>query len=461
MWGWGKSRKRLDEANRELYAKNAELAVRNKTMALLRRIDEAAMSSLEVEAMSKDIARILASEFNYPIIAMAVVDGKALKWKAIACAKARELCLMPETARPIPLANRKNLCATVARSGKRARTDSLPDVLFPSYSRAQVGSFSDALGVAHSLVLPLRADRERVGVLVVGLNRSANDLSEYEREAISGVLNLIVIAIQKARIHESLERTAGKLKAANDKLKELDALKTEFLSIATHQLRTPLAITKGYIAMLSDGMLGTVNAKQRGAIETVSQSNEQLILLVNHLLDLTRIESGRLAVKVEPVDAGKVACWVADFVRPKAKQQGIDLKCKVPVGSFVISADEEKFKDVVMNLVDNAVKYTPKGSVEVLMRKEGADLVLAVKDAGYGMSRADQRHLYEKFARGSASKNVKTSSGLGLYVVHRLVTAMKGEIAAESAGPGKGSTFSVRLPLASPPSSRRKKPAVS
>jgi signal transduction histidine kinase len=275
-----------------------------------------------------------------------------------------------------------------------------------------------------------------MALLVLGLALTRSFLKEVQQR------------VMLQDLTKKLEVANTRLKSANGKLKELDVLKTEFLSIATHQLRTPLAVTKGYISTLSEGMLGKLSPEQRKALVTVDQSNESLILLVNHLLDLTRIESGKLQVKAETVDLTATCAWVTNFLKPKAKEGGLTLTCVAPKEPVVAKGDQEKFKEVVMNLVDNAVKYTPKGGVTVTIARDKKTATIEVKDTGYGLTEKDRQHLFEKFARGSASKNVKTSSGIGLYVVKKLVEAMNGTVVVESAGPGKGSAFTVRLPLA-------------
>ena len=443
------TRSKLDAANRELYAKNAELAVRNKTMSLLRKLDEAAMVSLATSDMTGEIATILSNEFNYRIVGISLVEGHSLRWDAVACPASHDgICRLEPVRRPTAMSHPKNLCAKALRRGKRLVTKDLFSIFLPSYPRNDVEAFVNRYGVESALVLPLLSGKQRVGALVIGLNRGVEDLTLYERETIEGLLSLIVIAIQKAQTHESLQRTTEKLRSANQKLKELDALKTEFLSIASHQLRTPLAVTKGYVAMLEDGMVGKVNTATKGALANIHQSTESLIMLVNHLLDLSRIESGKIQVKIETMDERAAAGWVTDFIRPKAVEKGITLTYKAPAAAVTVKADPEKFKEIVMNLVDNAVKYTEKGNVSVTLGKEKKMAVLTVKDTGYGLTEKDLRHLFEKFARGSASKNVQASSGLGLYVVKKLAEAMGGSVEASSQGAGKGSTFTVRLPLA-------------
>lgn len=229
---------------------------------------------------------------------------------------------------------------------------------------------------------------------------------------------------------------------------ELDLMKTEFLSIASHELRTPLAVTKGYVAMLTGGMVGEVNKKQEEALNHIKDSTESLILLVNHFLDLTRIESGKLTVKEEEIELQEgVVGWVVYFLKPRIEEKGLKINFSPDKKKYFVKGDQDRLREVLMNLVGNAMKYTEKGKITVNIASDNASVTVTVSDTGYGLTAQDKRHLFEKFAMGSASKHVKTSSGFGLFVSHNLIKAMKGEIWAESDGPGKGSTFSIKLPL--------------
>jgi len=439
----------LDEVNRELYARNAELAARNKTLSLLRKIDDITLTALETGDMTRKIAGVLAKEFYYPFVAVAVRErsGRKLIWQSVACLdRSARLCHISGDWKPIPLTKIKNACVRCLRTSRPAVVERVSDVIGESVTAQTVALIERAGEIKDTLLFPLSADKSVIGILVVGLNRRATELSRYERDTFSSLLNLVTIAIQKAQTYSSLLETTLKLRSANRKLKELDALKTEFLSIATHQLRTPLAVTKGYIAMLEGGMLGKLNPKQKQTVRTVEQSNEQLILLVNHLLDLTRIESGRLQVRPEPVVAQELITWTVDFLRPRALEKHLTLDAKLSTVPPVM-ADPEKLKEVLMNLIDNALKYTEAGGVTISLDLADGRARISVKDTGYGLTASDKARMFEMFSTGSASKHVKTTSGVGLYVCRKILEAMGGDIMAESKGKGRGSTFTVTLPL--------------
>lgn len=439
------------DVNQELYVRNAELAVRNKTLSLLRKIDDVTERALETKEMVDEIVRALDSEFSYPFVAIGLCDekGKKLVWKAFACIDGKFCPFLPvEKMKSISMASMTNACALALRSRHRRVASTLSSVLSPSIDEDRIKASARGSKVKSTLVLPLVFETRPVGVLVVGMDRSSKDLTAYERDTFSSLLGPITIAIQKAETYGRLQRTTKQLREANHKLRALDAMKTEFLSIASHQLRTPLAVMKGYIGLLKSGMMGPLVPKQDETLGRMADGTEQLILLVNHLLDVSRIESGRLVVRLEPVDIRALLDGVAKFIQGKAQERGLKLACEIPESPVMVAVDLEKTKEVFMNLLDNAVKYTEKGSVSARMWTEGGFAKVSVTDTGMGLTADDLEKLFQKFVTGSASRHVQTTTGLGLYVVRKLMEAMGGTAVAESPGTGKGSTFTLTFPLA-------------
>ncbi len=440
-----------DDVNRELYVRNAELAVRNKTLSLLHKIDDVTERTLETDEMVDEIVHALDAEFSYPFVAIGLCDekGRRLVWKAFACIDGKSCPFLPvQNMKPLGLASRTNAIALAIRSRRRRVASTLASVLSPSIPEEHVKTFVKASRVKSTLVLPLVSAERPVGALIVGMDRSSRELTAYERDTFSSLLGPITIAIQKAETYARLQRTTKQLREANHKLRALDAMKTEFLSIASHQLRTPLAVMKGYIGLLKGGLLGALQPKQDETLGKMQDGTEQLILLVNHLLDVSRIESGRLVMRLEPVDIRTLLDGVAKFIIGKAQERGLKLSCEIPEFPVMVAVDIEKTKEVFMNLLDNAVKYTETGSVTARMWTEGGMAKVSVTDTGMGLTPEDLEKLFQKFVTGSASKHVQTTTGLGLYVVRKLMEAMGGTAIAESPGTGKGSTFTLTFPLA-------------
>lgn len=249
---------------------------------------------------------------------------------------------------------------------------------------------------------------------------------------------------KRARINKQLEK-------ANKQLKKLDEAKSEFISIASHQLRTPLTAIKGYGSMLLEGDFGEIkDSKHKDAIEKMFISNNRLISLVENLLNISRIESGRLRFDFKDQQLEALVEDVFNNFQQSAKNAGLFLKLKkLDKPLSPVYMDDEKIRQVVLNFIDNAIKYTRKGGIVVHLYEKDKQVFCKVEDTGMGVNKEDQKKLFQKFARGKDAFLVNTEgSGLGLYVAQMMIASHKGNIWVESEGMGKGSNFCFSLPVA-------------
>ncbi|PJE64260.1 MAG: hypothetical protein COU90_03525 [Candidatus Ryanbacteria bacterium CG10_big_fil_rev_8_21_14_0_10_43_42] len=262
---------------------------------------------------------------------------------------------------------------------------------------------------------------------------------------------LIRSVLQEVKNREEIEILAKQLQAANKNLENINQAKSDFLSIASHQLKTPLSIIKGYVSMAMEGMFGRMNKELESQMRKVYISNERLISLVEDLLNLSRIEDGRMKYDWEITDMGEITYSVSEEMSDTAKKKGLIFKYKKPKELFSACVDPNKIRNVVFNLVDNAIKYTEEGSVIISLTKEHDTMRLSVKDTGRGIGKENMGKLFNKFTRAeeiNGSRNVRVSGfGLGLYVTRLITEAHKGRIWVESEGEGMGSTFILELPL--------------
>jgi len=241
----------------------------------------------------------------------------------------------------------------------------------------------------------------------------------------------------------------AKLEEAYAELERIDKAKTEFLSIASHQLRTPLSIIKGYISMILEKTYGEIPEKIKQPLGNVYVSNDRLVKLVNDLLDITRLEMGRIELSLEKAHLEEIISSVVEEMKVTAEKKGLYLKyeaLKEPLPE--ISVDKTKIRQVILNLVDNAIKYTQKGGVTVKVRKMNSEVRIEVRDTGVGMSKEEIGNLFEIMRRGRAGFQYWTEgAGVGLYTARKFAEMHGGKVWAESPGKEKGSTFYIELPV--------------
>lgn len=252
---------------------------------------------------------------------------------------------------------------------------------------------------------------------------------------------------------EKIESLATELSFANEELKKLDDAKSEFISIAGHQLRAPLTVIKGYTSMVLEESFGKIPDSIKEALNRVLISSSTLAKLVSDLLDLSRIESGKIRYELKEVNIESIIRGVLQELEETARAKGIEFEFhNENVRDMTLTADFDKLHEVMMNLVDNAIKYSDKGTVSVILKKvsrNGKDqLLVSVEDHGMGIKAEDIPKLFTKFARTEDAKKARPEGmGLGLYIIKRIVEDHRGRVWAESPGPGRGSTFFVELPV--------------
>jgi signal transduction histidine kinase len=262
-------------------------------------------------------------------------------------------------------------------------------------------------------------------------------------------------------LHDLTERVAleNRLKAQLDELQTLDRLKSDFLNVVTHELRTPLTSIRGFSEFLEDGIGGQLSTDQQDFVRHIQVNAEQLGALVDDLLDLARLEAGRFTLRRQAVELVGLAREVVEGLRPQALSAGLTLAVEAPSPPLTLYADPVRMRQVLGNLLANAVKFTPAGgTVTVAVREAGDSFVLSVQDTGIGIAEEHLPRLFSKFFQvESALNRTFKGTGLGLPITKGLVEAHGGSIEVTSR-PGEGTTVTVRLPRAAPPLSDEPEP---
>ena len=233
-----------------------------------------------------------------------------------------------------------------------------------------------------------------------------------------------------------------------EEVERLAKAKSEFLSIASHQLRTPLTVIKGYISMIIDGTYGKTNENIKNIINKVYESNERLIKLIDDLLNISRLDAGTIELKPEEIFIDKIISEVVEELKIQVREKKIYLKFEAPKKPIKITADKEKIRQVILNIIDNAIKYTAEGGITIRSQIRDRKLQIIISDTGEGMSAEEMGKIFQIFSRGKAgSKFWARGTGLGLYTARKFVEMHHGKLWAVSEGKGSGSAFYIELPI--------------
>jgi signal transduction histidine kinase len=317
----------------------------------------------------------------------------------------------------------------------------IPDILGErEYSGTRARPILVRLGYRSLLAVPLLREQQIMGALTVWRRTSGS----FARE----VVNLLqtfatqsALAIQNARLFREIEEKSRQIEAANRH-------KSEFLANMSHELRTPLNAIIGFSEVLGERMFGELNEKQAEYTEDILSSGRHLLSLINEILDLSKVEAGRMELEVATFDLPLAIDNARTFVRERATKHGINLDVTIDerLGDFV--GDERKIKQILLNLLSNAVKFTPEGGrIGIDARQADGSVEISVSDTGIGIAPEDQGKIFEEFRQvGGDYAHKKEGTGLGLTLAKKFVELHGGKIWVESEV-GKGSTFTFTLPI--------------
>jgi len=441
----------LEHVTQEMYKKNAELFHTNKTLSILQKINAIILSSVtDLRQVSAQVAEVLISDAEFKRVSIFVVrdreglvklsssGGEAVK-------RAEFLVKRSFPSEFIPVEHKNNILIRALESRQLQIASSYQEVLFPDYTSDEALLIQQTLNVHSIFAYPLIVRDEVIGVMAIGLGEDAGGVSAQEQDLMGRLVGVIGIAIDNALLYK-------KIQDANIQLKELDKLKDEFVSLASHELRTPMTIIKSYVWMLLEKKAGEINDKQKEYLEKTYHSTNRLIDLVNDMLNVSRIESGRMSVEAKEVDMIQLIAETMAEVKTRAQELGINLTLQNDENHVIAVCDPGKIKQVLINLVGNSLKFTPSGgsiSISILDNSPIGMVRITVSDTGKGINPEDLAKLFQKFNMVGNShliKNKDQGTGLGLYLSKAIVELHGGEIKAASEGEGRGSQFSFTLP---------------
>lgn len=271
---------------------------------------------------------------------------------------------------------------------------------------------------------------------------------------ITTILGMLLVRSVRKEIdqREKIQTLAANLEKANIRLQALDKQKSEFVSIASHQLRSPLTAIRGYASLLLEGSFGEVTQKVKEPLLRIEESSKLMAIAIEDYLNVSRIESGNMQYNLSDFNLRDQAEHVCDDLRQDAIKRGLTLLFRTHLSSRgVVHADIGKTVQILQNLIHNSIKYTTEGTITVVVRDDSKKkrIYVDITDTGIGMSQETIHTLFQKFSRAHNANSVNTSgTGLGLFVADKMAEAMGGNVAAYSEGEGKGSRFTLCMPLA-------------
>ncbi len=309
------------------------------------------------------------------------------------------------------------------------------------------------IAVLVRLVTTLDYELKGIGYLALGTKKSGNLYSKQDSQLLDIIANGLVIAAENALRFEEIEKfnitlqdkvdvATNRLQKSNDKLQALDETKDEFISMASHQLRTPLTSVKGYLSMVLEGDAGEITEMQRKLLDQAFVSSQRMVYLIADLLNVSRLRTGKFVIEPVPTNLAEVIEGEVKQLRDTAKSRGLTLTYDKPKTFPVVSLDETKIRQVIMNFMDNAIYYTPSGGhIKVELKDTGKTIEFTVQDDGMGVPPHERHHLFTKFYRAENAKKARPDgTGLGLFMSKKVIIAQKGTLIFHSEE-GKGSTF--------------------
>jgi signal transduction histidine kinase len=310
-----------------------------------------------------------------------------------------------------------------------------------------------------SIIARLETRSGIIGYCFYGYKASGSSYTKRDIDLIRIVNDELAIAVQNAlrfeeiqgfndTLQQRIEDATKELRHSNAQLQKLDEAKDEFVSMASHQLRTPLTSVKGYLSMVLEGDVGKITATQRQLLSEAFTSSERMVHLINDFLNVSRIQTGKFMLEQRGVNLAKIIGQEVDSLQTTAAAHALRLQYRMPSHFPILYIDEGKIRQVVMNFVDNAIYYSRENSIiTVSLEVEDGDALLKVHDTGIGVPLAEQAHLFTKFFRAAnARKQRPDGTGVGLFLSKKVIAAHGGSMVFESVE-GEGSTFGFRLPV--------------
>jgi signal transduction histidine kinase len=442
----------VEHITQEMYRRNRELAETNKTLSLLQTIDSLALDSGESLATVCDsISDAISLSAGFPLVGILTTSTGAMDdlelhgfnlksdkdWTKII--GRRKILDIDMPVRAWPKESRTRLIALADFSNEQIAVllGTKPEIVRSARKR---------LGIQSFYIVQLTARGRLVGFMLAGFYAYPEQVRDQDIMLLDRLSEPVGVALDNRLLFEENRHVLAQLRRSNEKLKALDVTKDEFITMASHQLRTPLTSVKGYLSMVLEGDVGTLNAQQKQLLTQSYVSSQRMVYLISDLLNLSRLNTGKFLIESTPVDLGEVVQAELDQLDETAKSREVTLLYDRPTELTRLMLDETKTHQVVMNLIDNAIYYTPSGgTIRITIHETPTAIEFRVIDNGIGVPKHEQHKLFAKFYRAQNAQAARPDgTGIGLFMAKKVIVSQGGAIIFESEE-GKGSTFGFRF----------------
>ncbi|MFA6096291.1 MAG: GAF domain-containing sensor histidine kinase [Candidatus Paceibacterota bacterium] len=448
----------------QLEEMNTDLAERNDDLKALLEASGKASEALDPKKIAQDIVNSIPKNLKHlgyigGMIALYDKDTKIVRPYTITQTKLVERVLKlldrPFEKNKAKIGDADNMISKTIIEQAIFSGDSLAEFVAPTVKKSICDVIQKILK-AHSIItIPLISRGRANGIILFMGKRSIKEVAQRDKDMLYMFSSHVGGAIENAKLYEQtnqqvkeMEKLNKKLESANENLKELLEMKNEFLHITSHQLRTPLTAIRGMLSMWYEGDFDNLtDAERRDILKRIYTSTERLNNITNDMLDALEIEGGLLKFQFENASVANIVKETVDTLKNNYDAKGLYIKFSAEENLPEVKVELNYIRQVFMNVVDNASKYTKKGGVEITVKQNGKYIETVVKDTGVGASKDDQKRLFEKFTRGkNAVKENASGSGLGLFIAKKIVEKHHGKMSFFSEGLGMGSTVTIDLP---------------
>ncbi|MSU74258.1 sensor histidine kinase [Candidatus Kaiserbacteria bacterium] len=432
----------LKAVNAELYKHSREVADKNKILSLLATLYNISIETLSPKQLADEITRVVQTEFDFEQVGILLYDSTSDTLDILAFAESarfhdphKEVDGTFENVHIVSATKHPFFSEVFTRTVVHSEdlNQVWGDTITPDISQ----KIKIERHIRTIFAYPLLTGQKMIGVFIFGINRSVDELIDYERQALSSVVNVTTVALDKSLLY-------GELQVTNERQEVL-------MHFIGHEVKGTLAKDSGVFASISEGDLGPVSETVKTFIDRALVESRNGASSVENILKASNLKKGSVTYTKEVFDLKELLAGVVEKVRVMAEKKGLVLTFSADEAGapYTLNGDKTKLGDnVFRNFVENSINYTPAGSVAVSLKKESGKTVFSVKDTGIGITEEDKKRLFTEGGHGKDSQKVNAhSTGYGLFIAKQITEAHGGTVRAESEGEGKGSTFVVEFPV--------------